>query len=109
MRASRRIATVLLITGAVAGTACRAGTSVTAPAAPSLSVDGAAPVGFQEGVASFMVRPGEARSFVFGDHKITFSPNAICDPRTSTYGPGEWDAPCDVVRTPTRITVTSWT
>jgi hypothetical protein len=66
-------------------------------------------VGHQEGIESFMVRPGEARSFVIGDHRISFDADAICDPRTSTYGPGEWDAPCEVARKPVRITATAWT
>lgn len=104
MRSSRRIVTGLLVSGAVLATACREGAPPTAPA-PSLAIG----VGLQEGITSFMVRPGESRSYVMGDHKISFSANAICNPDISTYGPGEWDAPCEVVKTPIRITATAWT
>jgi hypothetical protein len=36
--------------------------------------------------------------FELGPHAIYFPPNSICDPATSTYGPGEWDAPCEPMR-----------
>ena len=41
--------------------------------------------------------------FRLGPHAIYFPANAICDPATSTYGPTEWDAPCNVLTTPIRF------
>src|SRR5688572_1373687 len=38
--------------------------------------------------------------FTLGIHAIYFPANAICDPETSSYGPTEWDAPCDVLARP---------
>ena len=100
MRSSRRKLAALVFCGAVVAAAC--GEQPTAPA-PSLALGG----GLQEGIESFQVHPGRARSFVIGDHKISFDADAICDPRTSTYGPGEWDAPCEAAATPVRITATA--
>lgn len=42
-------------------------------------------------------------TFVLGKHAIHFPANSICDPRTSTYGPTEWDAPCAVLTEPIQI------
>jgi len=52
--------------------------------------------------ADFTVTPSGGY-FELGPHGIYFPENAICDPRTSTYGPTEWDKPCDVLREPIRI------
>ncbi len=52
--------------------------------------------------AEFTVTP-TGGVFHLGPHAIYFPANAICDPATSTYGPGEWDAPCDVLTTPIRF------
>ena len=32
--------------------------------------------------------------FVLGANAVYFPANSICDPATSTYGPGHWDDPC---------------
>ena len=44
-------------------------------------------------------------TFVLGPHAIYFPPNAICDPETSSYGPTEWDRPCDTIDQPIEISV----
>ena len=103
MRASRRTAAALLISGAALVTACGDAPHATAPA-PTLAIG----VGHLEGITSFMVHPGRATSQLLGEHRIKFDADAICDPRTSTYGPGEWDAPCEVARSPVRVTATTW-
>ncbi len=41
--------------------------------------------------------------FQIGPHAIYFPRRAICDPATSTYGPTEWDKPCNVLRGSVRI------
>ena len=33
---------------------------------------------------------------------------SICDPATSSYGPGTWNSPCQATKTPTRITARVW-
>jgi hypothetical protein len=35
--------------------------------------------------------------FFVGNHAIVFPAGSICDPRTSSYGPGTWDSPCDAL------------
>ena len=52
--------------------------------------------------AEFTVTP-TGGVFQLGPHAIYFPANAICDPATSTYGPTEWDAPCEVLTEPIRF------
>ncbi|GAC1649980.1 MAG: hypothetical protein NVS4B3_07940 [Gemmatimonadaceae bacterium] len=42
-------------------------------------------------------------TFRVGQTSVTFPASAVCDPRTSTYGPTEWEKPCDVLREPITI------
>jgi hypothetical protein len=48
--------------------------------------------------ADFTVTP-EGGTFKLGKHAVIFPANAICDPATSSYGPGTWDEPCTAVDT----------
>ena len=41
--------------------------------------------------------------FNLGKHGIWFPRNVICDPASSSYGRGTWDADCQVLREPIRI------
>ncbi|HUF26402.1 MAG TPA: hypothetical protein VMM18_05400 [Gemmatimonadaceae bacterium] len=52
--------------------------------------------------ADFTVTP-TGGAFVLGKHAIFFPADVICDPRTSTYGVSEWDAPCDLLTEPIQI------
>ncbi len=52
--------------------------------------------------ADFTVTPSGG-VFNLGPHAIYFPANSICDPSTSSYGPTEWDAPCEVLTTPIRF------
>jgi hypothetical protein len=52
--------------------------------------------------ADFTVTP-TGGVFNLGPHAIYFPANSICDPATSSYGPTEWDAPCDVLTTPIKF------
>ena len=52
--------------------------------------------------AEFTVTP-TGGIFHLGPHAIYFPAHSICDPATSTYGPGEWDAPCTALTEPIRF------
>jgi hypothetical protein len=52
--------------------------------------------------ADFTVTP-TGGVFAIGPHAIYFPANSICDPSTSTYGPSEWDQPCQVLTEPIRF------
>ena len=52
--------------------------------------------------AEFTVTP-TGGVFNLGPHAIYFPAHAICDPATSSYGPGEWDAPCTPLTEPIRF------
>ena len=59
-------------------------------------------------VEQFVVYPTQAMNKTLGEHKINFPAASICDPSTSTYGIGEWDVPCEPLKTPITITATWW-
>jgi hypothetical protein len=57
----------------------------------------------QNGATQFTVGPSGGIFFV-GNHAVVFPARSICDPATSTYGEGEWDAPCTALNRPLTIT-----
>lgn len=48
---------------------------------------------------------------VAGEHKLVFGNGlaSVCDPATSSYGPGTWDAPCAPATQPITVTAKIWT
>jgi len=60
-------------------------------------------------VTEFTVDPAVKATYgIAGEHRITFPSGSICDPATSTYGPTEWDQPCELLQTPITITARSY-
>jgi len=56
--------------------------------------------------ATFTVAPDQAETFVFDRHSaIAFPAGGICDPSTSSYGPTEWDQPCEPAAGPVTVAV----
>jgi hypothetical protein len=56
----------------------------------------------------FVLDPSKGGTFRIGKlHSIEFERDAVCDPRRSTYGVGEWDKPCAPLRRRITITVES--
>jgi hypothetical protein len=49
--------------------------------------------------ADFTVTPSGGM-FVLGKHAVYFPDHSICDPATSSYGPGHWDDPCTALDAP---------
>ena len=47
--------------------------------------------------ADFTVTPNGGVFFV-GNHAVVFPARSICDPSTSSYGPGTWDSPCTALK-----------
>jgi hypothetical protein len=41
--------------------------------------------------------------FDLGNHAVVFPAQSVCDPATSSYGPGTWDAPCTPLQTSIRV------
>ena len=59
-------------------------------------------------LTTFTVRPGFGIvKTLNGGHQLVISPNAICD-LSSSYGPTEWDQPCQPAKTPVTITARTW-
>ena len=56
-------------------------------------------------VTTFTVAPDAPTTFFDGATSVSFPAGAICDPATSTYGPGEWDQPCAPATEPITFTV----
>ena len=59
-------------------------------------------------VTSFVVLPGAMTAAVIGEHKIKIPAGAVCDPALSSYGPTEWDKPCQTLLAPLTITAKAW-
>ena len=57
----------------------------------------------ENGTAQFTVNPSGGIFFV-GNHAVVFPARSICDPATSSYGEGQWDAPCTPLNRPLTIT-----
>lgn len=56
-----------------------------------------------------IIDPSANVAFSADDHMVTIPAGAICDPLTSSYGPGTWDAACSAATQPITFEVTSWT
>jgi hypothetical protein len=110
-RISARVASVAMIV-AVVGCGQDLGVgpdaaSIDAGTAPSLHRGaGTSHWQFDKEQVSFVLNPNLGGTFQIGkDHWITFDPDAVCDPRRSSYGPGEWDKPCVLLHK--KITITA--
>lgn len=56
----------------------------------------------------FTVDPTKASAFIMGIHMVTFPANTICDPKSSSYGPGTWLSKCSLTKSKFTITATAW-
>jgi hypothetical protein len=61
--------------------------------------------GDTDNVLTFSVDPNVSRTYAFGENWVYFPARSICDPATSSYGVGTWDAPCTALRQPIQVTV----
>ena len=61
-------------------------------------------------VTTFVYDPAVAGTFYLASqHRITFTPGAVCDPLVSSYGVTEWDQPCTPLSAPIAISARSYT
>ena len=67
---------------------------------PNLSLSG---TNVRNGTAQFTVNQNGGAFFV-GNHAVVFPAHSICDPASSSYGEGQWDAPCRPLNRPLQIT-----
>ncbi len=100
----RRFTSVVAIATLAIAAGCgdQVAPTATAPAgsAPSLSRDGLQINGPQY---DFDISPRGGVYWV-GQYLLVVPPHAVCDPATSSYGPGTWDEPCTAVTSPIHIT-----
>lgn len=54
----------------------------------------------------FTIDPTQSYTLKAGDNIVSFPANSICDPATSGYGEGLWDAPCTPLQAPITIHAT---
>lgn len=104
---ARNCATALLAVVTVGLANACADTNV-APEVPQEVVSFTPPAGFDrvEGRMNFKVDNRDGIVQRLGDHSIVIPANAICDPRTSVYGPDEWKNPCKLMKGTINITAT---
>jgi hypothetical protein len=117
MRRNRwNIAGPLLLLSALAG--CREGVvspverpieapRAAAPAPMSLAPQGRPTFALVGGLpdsasVDFVVGPNGG-IFNAGNHAVAFPAQSVCDPATSSYGPGTWDDPCTPLQAPIRV------
>ncbi|MFL5620711.1 MAG: hypothetical protein ACJ79A_20210 [Gemmatimonadaceae bacterium] len=115
-RISRFTAGPLLVLAVLAG--CR-GDVVSPPTSPTLAapVAGPAPMSLapqgrprlalsgglpDSASVDFYVGPNGG-VFYTGDHAVVFPAGSVCDPATSSYGPGTWDDPCSPLQSSLRV------
>jgi hypothetical protein len=111
MNAAPRFGRAILAAGLLTATAS-CGESLappdqSGPTRAELSLGAAEPSGGE--VFTFTTNARGGGTFVAGPAKIKFPAGSICDPRRSSYGPTEWDAPCAPLTSPITIVVRSWT
>lgn len=56
---------------------------------------------------SFTVTAAGGTFQIGGLYSVNFPANSICDPTTSTYGPGTWDDPCTTLAPGQSVTITA--
>jgi hypothetical protein len=56
---------------------------------------------------TFTVTSAGGRFWIGNSYWVTFPANSICDPATSTYGPGTWDDPCTTLADGKSVTITA--
>jgi hypothetical protein len=66
---------------------------------PNLSLSGGLP---DSTSVDFSVGPNGG-VFYTGNHAVVFPSQSICDPATSSYGPGTWDLPCAPLQTTLKV------
>ncbi len=60
-------------------------------------------------VTVFRYTPNSVASFTVGGvHRLVMPTHAVCDPATSSYGVGTWNAPCTPATVSVTITARSW-
>ncbi|NUO37898.1 MAG: hypothetical protein HOQ19_07675 [Gemmatimonadaceae bacterium] len=89
-----------VVAPAAASRTAPASTMFAPSARPQLSLSGNS---VQNGVTQFTVN-ASGGTFYVGNHAVYFPGRSICDPATSSYGDGEWDAPCKPLNRPLTIT-----
>jgi hypothetical protein len=89
-----------VVAPAAASNTAPASTMFAPSARPQLALSGSS---IENGTTQFTVNPSGGIFFV-GNHAVVFPARSICDPATSTYGEGQWDAPCTPLSRPLTIT-----
>jgi hypothetical protein len=78
--------------------------------APTSEVSARIPAAYTQvlGVSTIKYTPRKGLTARLGDHVLVIPAGGICDPATSSYGPGTWDLPCDAVTHSVIITATTY-
>ena len=66
---------------------------------PTLELSGGLP---DSASADFVVGPNGG-VFYTGNHAVVFPAQSVCDPATSSYGPGTWDEPCSPLQSSLKV------
>lgn len=108
---STRIATAAAVVAALAVGGCSDSTAPSVPRGISVGPGGRPdlkPVALFGGFRSTTFTVTSAGgSFDVGMFTVNFPANSVCDPKTSSYGPGTWDSACATLGDDQSVTVTA--
>ena len=114
----RRSSALLAVCVAAAATACSDASVAprATPERPAFDIQALQPTDYRGGsahdlsqtdsnTAVLTIDPNVSRTYAFGQNWIHFPARSICDPASSGYGIGVWDAPCTPITQPLQVTV----
>ena len=116
----KKLRVILTIAGALLAGACSDNTaapsSLSSPDATTQGADATIPGGGANAALtvldtvrfSFEINPKKTITYPLGlGNSITFPAGSLCD-LSSSYGPDQWDQPCDVSKRPVKINAKAW-
>jgi hypothetical protein len=110
---NKAMKTVLMLTAMLAA-GCSEGTVAPRADAPSdQNITGGGSTASVTGTDTlrfaFAIDPSRTITYYLGaGNTITFPAHSLCDPKTSTYGTGQWDKPCNLATQALTVNTKAW-
>ncbi len=102
----RRLTSLLTVSALAVAASCAdqvAPTApVTSPTDPALALSRVGPEHGRGGSTLYLSPRGGV--YHIGGYRLVVPPHAVCNPATSSYGPGTWDQPCDPATVRVKVT-----
>lgn len=102
----RRIPSALAVAALTLAASCGDSVSPTATAPVAAGPSASQSRGAYGGAAYTFDISTRGGVYTLGQYLLVVPPRAVCDPTTSTYGPGTWNDPCTAARSPIHVSAT---